>query len=119
VDDQVSSPTWARSLAEATSQVIAQGLNKPMSLSQSQSGIYHFSGKGSCSRFDWAKAILEIDPKKQEHKTVLLLPAKSDDFPSPATRPKISRMDTNKFQNTFKLVPSNWTNELELSLSTE
>ncbi len=117
VDDQISNPTWARSLAEATAQVIAQSFGDSTAYLESRSGLYHLSGKGSCSRFDWAKAILELDPQKEKHKTVRLLPAKSRDFKTPAERPKYSSLDTEKFQITFKLTPANWKTDLLLSFS--
>ena len=46
VDDQISSPTWARTLAEATAQVIAQGRGEPSDYIKEKSGIYHLAGGG-------------------------------------------------------------------------
>jgi dTDP-4-dehydrorhamnose reductase len=46
VDDQVSNPTWARLLAEITSQVVARGED----YIHERSGLYHLSGDGCTAR---------------------------------------------------------------------
>jgi len=50
VTDEVGSPTYAPDLAAALTQLIAHPLY----------GIYHFTNTGVCSRYEWAKAILEL-----------------------------------------------------------
>jgi dTDP-4-dehydrorhamnose reductase len=50
VTDEVSAPTYAPDLAEAIGQLIKTR----------HFGIYHFTNGGICSRFDWAKKILEL-----------------------------------------------------------
>jgi dTDP-4-dehydrorhamnose reductase len=117
VDDQVSSPTWARSLAEATAQVIAQGIGEPIPYIEAKTGLYHLSGNGSCSRFEWAVAILKLDPRKQDQITTQIFPAKGKDFKTPAKRPGYSGLDLYKFQNTFNLIPPNWKQDLLLSFA--
>ena len=58
VDDQISSPTWARTLAEATAQIVAQGRGDPVEYIREKRGLYHLAGGGSCSRYEWAREIL-------------------------------------------------------------
>ena len=50
VTDEVATPTYAPDLAEAISQLIGSG----------QYGIYHFANSGSCSRYEWARRLLEL-----------------------------------------------------------
>lgn len=50
VTDEVGSPTYAPDLAEAVIKLVAHPLY----------GIYHFTNAGVCSRYEWAKAILEL-----------------------------------------------------------
>jgi dTDP-4-dehydrorhamnose reductase len=50
VTDEVGSPTYAPDLATALSELILHPLY----------GIYHFTNAGVCSRYEWAKAILEL-----------------------------------------------------------
>ncbi len=51
VTDEVVSPTYVKDLSEAIAYLIQ---NKP------KSGIYHFSGEGSCTRNEFAKEILRL-----------------------------------------------------------
>lgn len=116
VDDQVSNPTWARTLAEATAQVIAQGRGKVVDYMQENRGLYHMTDKGQCSRYDWAKAILECNPNKGEQVVSTLLPAKSVDFASPASRPLISILSLDLVKTKFKLEISDWRVSLGLCM---
>ncbi len=116
VDDQVSRPTWARTLAELTSQIIAQGKNDPIGFIGENQGLYNLGDNGFCSRYDWAKMILTLDPDKKSQVVKDLLPAKSEEFDTPAQRPLISTLDLNKFTNQFNLIPPSWEISLKLSL---
>ena len=108
VDDQVSSPTWARTLAEITAQIVAQGKGDLAGYLADKSGIYHLAGGGYCSRYEWAQAILDTDPHPEQQVVKKVLPAKSIDFPTPAFRPLISILDCKKIVNTFQLELPDW-----------
>jgi len=116
VDDQISSPTWARTLAEATTQIIAQGRSDPVGYIQEKQGVYHLTDGGVCSRYEWARAIIELDPKKEEQTVKEILPAKSEDFPTPAERPLNSTLDLNKTKSVFYLQLPAWNKTLFLAL---
>lgn len=78
VNDQISSPTYTRDLARAT-----------LALCETADyGLYHITNKGSCSRYEWARFILEKIRWKGS-----LSPAQSSDFPTPALRPSFSVLD--------------------------
>ena len=79
VDDQVSSPTYTRDLAEASLDLIDTGIF----------GLYHLSNSGSCSRYEWAARILMSLGWQGS-----VLPASSVDFPTSARRPAFSVLDT-------------------------
>jgi dTDP-4-dehydrorhamnose reductase len=117
VDDQISSPTWARTLAEATEQVIAQGRGEPVEYIREKSGLYHLAGGGSCSRYEWAKAILELDPHKEEQVVSELMPAKSEEFQTPAERSLESVLDCGKFEWVFGLRPPEWRNNVIMAMN--
>jgi dTDP-4-dehydrorhamnose reductase len=51
VTDEVGSPTYAPDLAHALARLIRQRVY----------GIYHFTNTGVCSRYEWARAILDLD----------------------------------------------------------
>jgi len=116
VDDQISTPTWARTLAEASAQVVALGCGTIHDFMIDNRGLYHLSGGGYCSRFDWAKEILALDPNKEEQLTKEILPAKSSDFPTPATRPTVSTLNCTKFISRFTLYMKPWDVVLAISI---
>jgi dTDP-4-dehydrorhamnose reductase len=113
VDDQVSNPTWARMLAEATSLLLARGANY---LSE-RKGLYHLAGSGHASRLEWAREILRLDPKAQEQVTKETLSAATKDFPTPALRPLYSPLDCSKFKETFEIELPPWNHALALAMN--
>lgn len=113
VDDQVSNPTWARMLAEATALILARGLDY---LSENR-GLYHLAGEGFASRYAWAKEILRLDPRAGEPAERDLLPAATADFPSPARRPHFSALDCKRFKSTFGLQLPEWKDSLQLAMA--
>jgi dTDP-4-dehydrorhamnose reductase len=113
VTDQIGSPTWARMLAEVTAHLIARGSN----YLPERAGLYHLAGAGFASRFEWAHAILELDPNKGEQITTEIAPALSDEFPLPAVRPLFTALNCTKFENTFDLKLPDWKTSLQLAMS--
>lgn len=116
VDDQVSNPTWARMLADVTAQVLAMGLSDLPGFVQEKGGLYHLAGKGYASRFEWARAILDCDPNKDEQVTEELLPARTSDFPTPAERPLYSALSIEKFERNFGFSLPEWQESLKLAM---
>jgi dTDP-4-dehydrorhamnose reductase len=108
VSDQVGSPSWARMLAEVTAQVLAKGGNDPTPYLYERRGLYHLGGEGAVNRLDWAKAILKYDPKREEQIVKEILPAKTEDFPTPAERPLYSPVKCDLFADTFGLRLPEW-----------
>ncbi len=119
VDDQISNPTWCRTLAEASAQVIAQGQGDWYGYFKEKAGLYHLAGGGFASRYDWARAIIELDPKKEEQTIQEILPAKTSDFPSPAERPAFSALDCSRFADTFGIELPHWKKSLALLFDVE
>jgi dTDP-4-dehydrorhamnose reductase len=118
VEDQVGSPTWARMLAEISAQVLALGGSQLFGWLTERRGVYHLGGQGSASRLEWAKAILELDPKPEGQIVKELLPAKSSDFPTPAQRPLYTPINCDLFANTFGLQMPAWKHSLQLAMDT-
>lgn len=116
VSDQVGSPTWARPLAEVTSLMLARGLDAPTQYFSERAGVYHLGGEGSVSRLDFSRAIVELDPKREEQTVQRLDPALTADFPTPALRPLTTTLDCAKFSSTFNLRLPNWKDALRLAL---
>jgi dTDP-4-dehydrorhamnose reductase len=77
VDDQVGSPTFSGHLAEALV-ALARG---------SERGVLHVAASGSCSWFDFARAIFDRAGVDAD-----VRPCASDEFPRPARRPPFSAL---------------------------
>lgn len=114
VDDQIGSPTWARMLAQATAQVLAQGGSDVLAYLQQQRGLYHLAGAGVASRYEWAKAVIEFDPRKDEQVVKQILPAKTSDFPNAARRPVFSALECQKFTRDFNISLPDWRESIRL-----
>jgi dTDP-4-dehydrorhamnose reductase len=116
VDDQVSSPTWARTLAEATAQVIAQGRGDSIGYIQEKRGLYNLTDGGACNRFEWAQAILELDPARHKQVVTQVVAAKSSDFPTPAERPENSALNGDKIAAAFQINSPHWRTTLSMAM---
>ena len=112
VDDQISNPTWARFLAEATSHLLALDSD----YLQEHRGLYHVAGDGSTSRLDWAKVILELDPARHEQVVQEILPARTADFSTMANRPLYSAITCDRFQREFGIFIPAWQDSLKLAM---
>jgi dTDP-4-dehydrorhamnose reductase len=93
VDDQVAGPAYAAHLAGAVLDLIDTGAF----------GLYHMTNTGHCSRYEWAKFVLEKTGWKGE-----LVPAKSEEFNTPAKRPPFSVLDTFPLQETIGYALPTW-----------
>jgi len=114
VDDQISSPTPARLMAEITSSLISKIDTNPENWMLERKGIYHCACNGCCSRYDWAKELLRLSSNSQRMPGQQLLPASTADFSTPAERPLRSCLDSSKFETTFGMKIPSWLNALEL-----
>lgn len=116
VTDQVSNPTWARSLAEISALVLAKGGEELYGWLQERSGVYHLAGDGCASRYEWAEAVLKLDPQAEQQTVRQLLPALSAEFPSPADRPLFSALNCGRFKSMFGLSLPDWKVALNLAM---
>lgn len=115
IDDQVGAPTSAELLADVTAHALLVAMRKP-----DLSGLYHLVAGGEASWYDYARFILDFAdhsgiPLKvsPEH----ILPVSSSTYPSPARRPRNSRLDTSKLQHTFHLNLPFWQSGVERMLT--
>lgn len=118
VTDQISCPTWCRSLAEITALLLARGSKELIPWIEERSGIYHVAGSGYVSRLEWGLAVLRFDPGLEEHIVEKISPALTSDFPTPAKRPHFSALNCDHFIQTFGLRLPDWEHTLRLALDT-
>lgn len=100
VNDQYGAPTNAYDLAKAILQL-------PLTENKAW-GIYHYSNTGRASWYDFARAIM-----KNHHKNISVIPVTTQEFPSRATRPAYSVLNTQKFESTFSIKIPHWESSLE------
>jgi dTDP-4-dehydrorhamnose reductase len=116
VTDQISGPTWARMLAEVTSQLITLGRDDPNGWFSEHRGLYHLAGSGYCSRFEWGQQVVQLDPHKEQQIVRELIPAITADFPTPARRPLFSALNCDHFFQSFHLQLPDWKVALKLAM---
>lgn len=107
IADQIGCPTSARSIAEATAQILSQlGLNKQKWTDTS--GIYHLVSGGSGSWYDFASHIVGHQSRHEDILTKTVSPINTHEYPLPAARPANSVLDTGKLQETFGIFMPDW-----------
>ncbi|WP_018962764.1 dTDP-4-dehydrorhamnose reductase [Coprothermobacter platensis] len=95
--DEVSVPTCSTRIALVTYEAIRQGV----------SGLYHLVSSGYASRYEWAKAILNVYGINR-----VVIPVPADTFELPAKRPSFSAMSNEKINHLLNLDIPNWMEEL-------
>lgn len=104
VNDQIGSPTYALDLAEALLHIIQKD--------KDHYGVFHYSNQGQISWFEFAKTIFEL---VNHH--IVLEQILTKDYPTLATRPLYSVLDTSKISEAFNLEIPFWKDGLVTALS--
>ncbi len=104
VSDQVGTPTYAGDLAEAIVAIVSG--RKYVG----EREIYHYSGEGECSWFDFASAIVECDGGTER---CSVNPCSSDEYPTPVQRPKYSVLDKSKIRERLGIEIPEWREALQ------
>ena len=114
VDDQVGSPTWSRSLAEATAELVRQEAQ-----ARERAGIYHLSALGYATRHAFAKRIFEVGSALSgaEFPQPTVRPIRTEDYPLPAARPLNCPTSKEKVKTIFGVEMSHWATQLEACMA--
>ncbi len=127
VGDQFGAPTWARTLAEATTVIIAKSAERRTASGSWQNGIYHLTAAGQTSWAGFAQAILEdyealLDwpadtgefggPLKARR----VVPITSDQYQAAARRPRNSVLCNSRIQAAFGITMPDWRGQLRLAM---
>ena len=113
VDDQIGCPTWSGDLAEALVKIVFFLRDRD---NFRQWGTYHFCGMGRTTWYGFACAILE-EARKYEPLTVKkITPIATNQYPTPAPRPALSVLDTEKINRVFGIKPMYWRQSLNKML---
>lgn len=108
VDDQWGSPTAAGDVAAVCLDLAERiaVLDEPRHY-----GTYHFVGAGATTWCRFAQAIFELSAAWSGCRA-RVVPIPSDAYPTAATRPKNSRLDTRRIERTFGVTPRPWRSAL-------
>jgi dTDP-4-dehydrorhamnose reductase len=108
VKDQYGVPTYSKDLAQAILDIIEKNSD--------DYGVYHFSNIGRTSWFNYAKEIYKHSKKFgliDNDKVVEILPVKTEEYPTDATRPKNTILCKDKIINVFGIEIRSWIEALE------
>jgi dTDP-4-dehydrorhamnose reductase len=116
VDDQHGSPTFARDLAAASTRVLETLGKDPFAAIERVRGVYHAAGAGVVSRYDFARAIVELDPERATQTVRSIEPVPSSAYPLPAARPKYAPLDCGALARSFGVTLPPWRDALERAM---
>lgn len=100
VADQFGQPTNANDLAAAVMKII-DSENKTY-------GVFHFSNYPETNWFEFATKIAAFSNSKIKLKAIT-----TEEFPTPAKRPKRSTMALDKIESVYGIEPEHWENSLQ------
>jgi dTDP-4-dehydrorhamnose reductase len=109
VSDQIGSPTYAADLADAVLGIIRHNKFRDEGATTQ---IYHYSGEGEISWYQFAKEIFKIEKIACE-----VNPVSSQQYPTPAKRPRNTFMNKDKIVKVFNIKISNWKSSLNTCMT--
>ncbi|GGB98776.1 dTDP-4-dehydrorhamnose reductase [Pseudoduganella buxea] len=113
VADQHGAPTWSRTIADSTAQVLAhaRAANFDPAWWREHGGIYHLSSQGQTTWFEFTQAIVA-----QAGIDCRLVPITTADYPTPARRPRYSVLSSERLLQRFVDLP-HWQDALRLCMA--
>jgi dTDP-4-dehydrorhamnose reductase len=127
VADQYGAPTWARSIAEATSIILARSLEHNSATAEWRTGLFHLTATGRTSWAEFAQAIVEEyedccswPTETGEFGAPLLVkrivPITTDQYKTPARRPRNSQLANGLIAQVFGIQMPPWREQLRLAM---
>jgi len=108
VADQIGTPTWATSIAQAILALMA-GSARP--------GVYHWTDLGLATWYDFAVAIQEEAlVRGLLTRAIPIVPITTAEYPTPARRPAFSVLDTAATRALVKFPAHHWRHQLRAML---
>ena len=106
IDDQLGAPTGADLLADISAHALRTALARA-----EVGGTYHAVAAGETSWFDYARHVIEFGRRAGRPTRVAaeaIVPIPTSAYPTPARRPRNSRLDTTRLRATFGLALPAW-----------
>lgn len=108
VADQIGAPTWATSIAHAIWGLIDASAPR---------GIYHWTDLGIATWYDFAVAIQdEALTRGLLTRSIPILPIETTEYPTPATRPAFSVLNSESTRAWVKIPAHHWRHHLRIML---
>ena len=122
VDDQFGAPTWSRSIAEATAQILAglHGGHGDWGDDKRLNRVYHLSSAGKTSWYGFAQAFLDLVRKRGDDLALQRLsPISTAEYPTAAVRPPCSLLSNHAIGREFGVFIPPWDAALALLLDSD
>ncbi len=108
VNDQIGSPTTSIELARATHAIVTGVLAGQFGATEDWAGLYHMTCSGSTSWCGFAQAIFARAGKLLDGKVPVVTPITSEEYPTPAKRPRNSVLSNTKLEDRFGVGLASW-----------
>ena len=115
INDQIGTPTGAELVADVTAQALSFVGQRPEA-----GGVYHLAAAGETSWYDYTRFILDVARQAGVSLRVApeaVVPVSSEEFPTPAQRPRNSRLDSTKLEQVLGLSMPDWQSGVARTLS--
>ena len=109
VSDQIGSPTYATDLANSILDTVK---NKTFKEAGQETQVYHYSNVGEISWYEFAKEIFEMAGIQCS-----VSPITTEQYPTPAKRPKNTLMNKDKIAETFSVDIPDWKESLNTCMT--
>lgn len=110
VADQAGAPTWSRTIAGTTAQILAQARSGGPGWWDDNGGLYHLASQGETTWAGFAEAIFAATGTNCR-----VVPIATSEFPTRAQRPRNSILDCRRLAGRFCRIPE-WRDALRLCL---
>ena len=127
ISDQYGAPTWARSIAEATTIILARCLAQKSQTNEWITGLFHLSAAGKTTWAEFAEAIMseyddccswpaDTGEFSAPLKAKQVVHITTDQYQTPARRPRNSVLSNAKVLQTFGVKMPDWREQLRLAM---
>lgn len=120
VNDQHGSPTWSRSIAEATAHVLARAsaLGTLSEVLAVRGGVYHLTAAGHTTWFEFATRLCEwLAARNAEAQVAIVEPTSTEAYGARAPRPANSLLDCSRLARDWSICLPAWQSDLDLVLA--
>lgn len=113
VDDQIGAPSTSIELANATRTIVEGVMSGKFGEPADWAGLYHMTCAGEVSWFGFAKAIFDRAAAQLGVRPPELLPISTEEYPTPARRPRYSVLSNQKLADRFGVRLATWQDALD------